>query len=660
MRAWRRAIPKLYNRKHLDRRSSGRPDTNRGMAMKQRLGRWFREIAFKMEQWPIQQRLIMTYIVILLIPSLIIAWLLFREMSADYIDKVRRENESAMELERANVESNMETMLRAAELAYTYKDVEDYLRLVREPETLELMNIRDSLVSIMTHLQNTNPKIRHIRIFSDNENVRELYPVFWHESRIAGEPWFGTVIGLNGQIWWQVSPDDDELMRRGVADDKVQLPKMMLLREIEYISGVHAGMLEVDMRLYNFFPSIYTRYEGQQAQMAAVDRDGNLYYNRDNPWLAEAGVAEEQLRELAASAGTSRIRSVRFQADGRPMLAVTAWFDQLDLHLINVVSLEQALRDMDEARNKLIAAIVFLLAVLSTVTYFSVKLILKRLIILRDSMKKVRQGDFAFDIPVRGGGEVGELAHHFRKMLKKINELIADAVRKQAASKEAELRTLKNQIDSHFLYNTLENIKMLAEIEGKYEISDALTSLGGLMRYNLRWTSEYAQLGDELAHVANYIAIMNIRFERKIRLTTDIPDRFLGCEMLKLTLQPIVENAVKHGLAEGGGRGLEIRLACRAEQGMLVLIVEDDGRGMTPEQTAALNGKLERSGAPLAPEGAARDGADSGIGLLNVQQRIRLYYGPDCGLSVDSEAGRYTRVTMRLPLRIENGGDGLR
>jgi len=626
------------------------------MAMKQRLGRWIREIAYKMEQWPIQQRLIMTYIVILLIPSLLIAWLLFRDMSAEYIDKARRESESAMEVERANVESNIETMLRAAELAYTYKDVEEYLRLVREPETLELMNIRDHLVSVMTHLQNTNPKIRHIRIFTDNENVRELYPVFWRESRIAGEPWYETVNGLNGQIHWQVSPSDDELMRRGVVDDVVPAPVMMLLREIEYISGVHAGVLEVDMRLQNFFPSIYTRYEGQPAQMVAVDRSGELYFNRDNPWLAEAGVTEEQLKELAAAAGTDRIRSVPFRADGRPMLAVIAYFDQLDMHLINVVSLEQVLHDMNEARNKLIAAIVFLLVVLSTVTWFSVKLILKRLIILRDSMKKVRQGDFSFDIPVRGGGEVGELAHHFRKMLKKINELIADAVRKQAASKEAELRTLKNQIDSHFLYNTLENIKMLAEIEGKFEISDALTSLGGLMRYNLRWTSEYAQLRDELAHVANYIAIMNIRFERKIRLTTDIPERWLGCEMLKLTLQPIVENAVKHGIAEGGGRGLEIRMACREERGMLVLTVEDDGKGMTPEQTAALNVKLEQGGAFMLPDEPAREGKEGGIGLLNVQQRIRLYYGPGCGLAVESEEGRYTRVTMRLPLRSGNGG----
>ena len=623
--------------------------------MKQRLGRWFREIAYKMEQWPIQQRLIMTYIVILLIPSLVIAWLLFRDMSADYIEKARREHESAMQLERANVEGNIETMLRAAELAYTYKDVEEYLRLIREPETMELIDFRDHLVSVMTHLQNTNPKIRHIRIFSDNENVRELYPVFWHESRIAGEPWYETVNELNGRILWRVSPNDDELVRRGVADDVMPVPVMMLLREIEYISGVHAGVLEVDMRLRDFFPSIYTRYEGQQAQMAAVDRDGGLYYNRDNPWLAEADVTEELLKELAAEAGTARIRSVPFRAGGRPMLAVTAWFEQLDMHLINVVSLEQELRDMNEARNKLIAAIVFLLAILSAVTYVSVKLILKRLIILRDSMKKVRQGDFSFDIPVRGGGEVGELAHHFRKMLKKINELIADAVRKQAASKEAELRTLKNQIDSHFLYNTLENIKMLAEIEGQYEISDALTSLGGLMRYNLRWTSEYAALRDELAHVTNYIAIMNIRFERKIRLAADIPERFLDCEMLKLTLQPIVENAVKHGLMEGGGQGLAIRIACREERGFLVLTVEDDGRGMTREQTAALNGKLERAGESAAPDApAGRTGG--GIGLLNVQQRIRLYYGPDCGLAVESEAGRYTRVTMRLPMRAANGG----
>lgn len=98
---------------------------------------------------------------------------------------------------------------------------------------------------------------------------------------------------------------------------------------------------------------------------------------------------------------------------------------------------------------------------------------------MTETMKKVRRGEAYSGIMIRGGGEVGELAHHFSKLMNTINTLVAQAVSKQALSKEAELRTLHNQIDAHFLYNTLENIKMLAEIENQRTISDALTSLGG-------------------------------------------------------------------------------------------------------------------------------------------------------------------------------------
>jgi len=242
-------------------------------------------------------------------------------------------------------------------------------------------------------------------------------------------------------------------------------------------------------------------------------------------------------------------------------------------------------------------------------------------------------------------------------MLRKINELIAEAVQKQASAKEAELATLKNQIDSHFLYNTLENIKMMAEINDQREISNALTSLGGMMRYNMRWTSEYVRLKDELNHIGNYVNIANIRFDDRIRLVTDIPERYLNLELLKMSLQPVVENSVKHGLREG-----DMTVTIKAERvgDAVHLSVTDDGAGIPEGRVQELNRKIARGGGgtPIRAERSdyEEDGKGSGIGLANVHSRIQMHFGKEYGLTVESEAGGYTRVTIRVPYLVLNGG----
>jgi two-component system, sensor histidine kinase YesM len=624
--------------------------------------RIFSQLAYRHEQWSLQKRLILTYIIVMLVPSLLISYYIFNQFSDNYISEVRSKNEYAVELELGNIEGNINTMMRTAQITDSDSEVRNYLAAVSEPSTTELLFdvswglVRDKL----TQLMNYNPDIAHLRIYSDNPFVSEIFDVFYRSSRVREEPWFPVMQGKAGtEYYWHVSPNDDSIIKK---EDRVPKPKLMLLRNIEYPAGKVVGMLEVDMWLENFFPKSYSQLDGEQAQMAVIDRAGRVYYNRSNPWLADSGVTDEMLQSVVDRQSRERLVSVDFRADGTPMLATYTYIEQLDIHMVQVVSLEQTLRELMLTRNKLIAANIILLIILSVVSYFLNALILKRLHILRDSMKKMRQGDFSFEIPVRGGGEVGELAHHFRKMLSKINELIADAVNKKAASKEAELRSLKNQIDSHFLYNTLENIKMMAEVDGRYAISDALTSLGGLLRYNLKWTSEYVRLRDEIAHIANYIAIMNVRFERKVELATAIEPGYLAQELLKMSLQPIVENAVKHGFREGESGDMRIEIEAWREEGVMVIAITDNGEGMNADALKALNRKLAADPSNRAFEaGDTTDAIEregSGIGLQNVQQRIRLFYGHEYGLQVESEEGSHTRVLMRIPYFILSGGAG--
>ncbi|MFD2334159.1 sensor histidine kinase [Cohnella sp. GCM10020058] len=626
-----------------------------------------RKLIERQEQWSLQKRLILSYVLILLIPSVLISLLLFRQFAGNAVKDMERKNENTLEIERLNIDNNIETIRRAADLSLADQEVLDYISRTTDPDTAELIEFSTTVVPAIGRLQYNNPNITHIRIYFDNKRINEIYPAFADEERMASEPWFGRLTASKDRTEWSLAPSDPDPFKL-IFDNESNagLPKVAFLKEIMYPQSVHAGILEVDMSMASFFPKTFGSSEDDVSQLVISDARGNLYYNRQQKLLASTGITPEALAEALVPAGREPSASFRLTFGGKPFLAVSREIEPLGARMVNIVSLQHVLDSARQMRDRIIAVNVILIAILSVATYALNSFILKKLHTLTDSMKRVRQGDFGFDLTVRGGGEVGELAHHFRKMLRKINELIADAVNKKAASKETELRSLKNQIDAHFLYNTLENIKMMAEVEGQYPISDALTSLGGLMRYNLKWTSEYVRLRDEAAHITNYIAIMNIRYENKIRLVLDIPSSLLDQELLKMSLQPIVENAVKHGLRASSMRELTIRIEAEAREGTLLLAVRDDGCGMPPDRVAQLN----RSISLEAPEPAATavpDAAASrpdagqeggGIGLRNVHQRIQLYYGKEYGLTVDSEEGVYTRVIIRIPYFILTGGAG--
>lgn len=623
----------------------------------------FLQLVHRLEHYSLQQRLFFSYIIIILIPSIIFSFIIFRQLNLSYTKDVMRKSESSIEIEKTNIKNNMETMERAVQLAISDREVMYYLDRSSEPETSDLIDFSNSTVNNILRLQFNNPDIEHIRIFSDNPYISEIWPVFLKENRVQGEPWYEELNRLDGASLWQISERDKDPINKLVSDEKVFRQKMSLLRELEYPKGRHVGLIQVDMLLTSFFPSTYKVHDHNgQSQMLILNENGRLYYSASSPLLSADQLADARLGEKLHLTDEKTLAHFDMSLSGKPYLVVYAYIDSIKSYVVQLTSMEAVLSELNKTRNTMLLVNVILIAILSVSTFFLNSLILKKLRQLTLSMKKIRLGDFNIQLPVGGGSEVGELTHHFRKMINKINELIADAVNKQAATKEAELKTLKNQIDSHFLYNTLENIKMLAEVENQQPISDALTSLGSMMRYNLRWSSEYVRLREELNHIRHYIALMNLRFDQRIHFHAELQEHELDLEVLKMSLQPIIENAVKHGLrsSASGDADLNISLRTFAMNRTQVILIEDDGTGMTREKTEQLNHRIRstESGEQTAPENALARGekSGSGIGLRNVHQRLQLFYGYEYGLWVESEDGKYTRVLMKVPYFNVNGG----
>ncbi|MFC4101045.1 cache domain-containing sensor histidine kinase [Paenibacillus xanthanilyticus] len=254
-------------------------------------------------------------------------------------------------------------------------------------------------------------------------------------------------------------------------------------------------------------------------------------------------------------------------------------------------------------------------------------------------MKRVQLGHFdAWEneddrqIPM---DEAGQLHRNFRMMVQRIDDLIRENYVKQLAIKESEFQALQAQINPHFLYNTLETINWTAKMNGQRPISQMVESLGFLLRSSINIKEPLIQLKDELDIVSHYVTIQRIRFEERLDFQLDVPDEYLTTRIPKLSLQPLVENAVNYGV-EQILEPCRIRIRAWHEGDQLFVVVEDTGPGMDVGMLARL-----KTG-EVRPKG-------SGVGMRNIDERIKLLFGDRYGLQVNSERGAGTTITMALP-----------
>ena len=241
-------------------------------------------------------------------------------------------------------------------------------------------------------------------------------------------------------------------------------------------------------------------------------------------------------------------------------------------------------------------------------------------------------------IPVIGNDELSELSIGFNKMIIKTNDLLNKTVEYERKKKEAEYRILQGQINPHFLYNTLESIRMKCIANHEPEIASAINSLSNLFRMSIDHKEQMVTLEDELLYAAKYIEVINYRFANRFNLRIDVSDEMMKLKVLRFLIQPLVENSISHGFGnlEDGGT-IEIRAS--REMDDLLIEVSDDGQGITADRLMELQRALSQN-----------ENSITGVGLQNINDRIRLFFGEQYGLKMWSEAGIGTIVILTMPV----------
>lgn len=459
------------------------------------------------------------------------------------------------------------------------------------------------------------------------------------------------VVGLNGKVFFSGGPWidrrflDTELMaymlqngsRHAYFKPPGETDVIMVGREIRYNRNT-IGVVMVDMN-YDFIKKTFSVKPTEDSMLYVLDEQNNFVYRAESGPSAYAP-AENAILELKRKYADAS-HATEQKLDGRSYLIVNRKSAYTGWTTLALIPTDTLLSESMRIRNLMaeVSVIVFVVLMIGSLQV-SVRTTtnIRR---LKSMMMQVKDGNLSFPrTDIQSKDEIGDLYRVFVSMVDELKRLLAGIRISEKKKREAELTALQAQIRPHFLYNSLNTIKYLARLNGVRNIEEVSGSLIELMRGVLGNSNEFLTVREELDYISRYVSIVKYRYMEPIRVQTEIEDEaLLDVPVLKLMLQPIVENAIIHGIGPSGQEGV-VRIRVYGDRHNLMIEVTDNGKGMTQEQ-------MDRMLVEADPDGVSS--RFSGMGVRNVHERIFRMYGDPYGIRLSSELGKYTKVELRFP-----------
>lgn len=413
-----------------------------------------------------------------------------------------------------------------------------------------------------------------------------------------------------------------------------------LSREIQdYEDGTFFGVILINLNMNKITEICASFQENTSGALGILNESGEaVYLNGD---AGNVAVQDIDMKELSEILEQYPENSFRIRLGGTKYLITKERMDSTGWYLINILPYSWLLSDLWKI------SMVIVLAVAGTlvVTLLSLDRILTNVIQplkkLERHMARVTIENMNEQVNITTDDEIGHLAGNFNSMLERIENLKEQVVEEQEDKRRYELQALQAQINPHFLYNTLDSIIWMAETQDS-NIVAMTEALAKLFRISLNKGNEEILLKKEIEHVKNYLIIQSMRYADKFTFEICVEPEVEKCRIIKLILQPIVENCIYHGIKKKRGSG-HIRIRAFREECNLIIKVEDDGCGISQEMCRKM----------LSYEVEPENISGSGIGVKNVNERIQLRFGKEYGLSYQSEEGKGTTVTYLLPYSTE-------
>ncbi|RED64006.1 cache domain-containing sensor histidine kinase [Cohnella lupini] len=528
-----------------------------------------------------------------------------------------------------NIQSYVDNMENISLLALTNKDVKYYISdnafISAEDRRTYEKRISDLFQAILY----TRQDISSIMVFGYNGR-------FVSDRRITN---LNPNARLQEQAWYQLakSASGKSVISAPHVQNIIQNEYkwvVSLSRELKSTDGITAeGIFLVDLNLSIINDICNNINLGKKGYLFIVDQNGNIVYHPQQQ-LIDSKLGTERISEViqAPSGSSFNVND----GDGKRIYSVQD--TNFGWKIAGVAYSDDLIASQDELRNSILLYSLCGLAISLLISVWLSHRLSKPIKDLQSDMKQVEKGNFDIQTEIGQMNEIGQLGRSFNLMVSRTKFLMEEMIHNQENKRKSELLLLQSQINPHFLYNTLDSIVWMAEQKQHEEVVLMTSALAKLFRASITKDQELVPIRVEIEHITNYLLIQKMRYHDELDYVIDIDEAILPYKTLKILLQPFIENAIYHGIRNMYGieNGL-VTIRGRQTDDHIVFEVEDNGHGMTPEQLGRI---LQRN---------EEDNRNQGIGINNVNERIKLYFGHEYGIQIRSEIEEGTCVTITIP-----------
>ncbi|UOQ84137.1 cache domain-containing sensor histidine kinase [Gracilibacillus salinarum] len=590
----------------------------------------------QINNFPIRYKLISHFLLISILPiiclGLFISWTVERVMEEQVTDNtlqlIDKVNES-FEFYISNLQS----------YSYMIANNEDVAGFIGSSDRpVDSTDNRYDIQRFLRTFTTVSPEVAGIMVVnSDGEYVsNELYaPSIMDLTKTS---WYTAAVKNNGIFKVIGRPDGRRL--HSIVDYTNEDVVTVVRAVVDPFTDELYGVVLMDLKLRVIAEEVQDVTLGKSGYLMVMDDNGQNIFQPNQPIVTDVPLDW---------IGSSQSGDFSKVIDGEKTQFIYQRSPFVNWITMAVFPAEETVFGLKEINFYLVAFIFIIMLFGIPVSYFLSYSISKPIVQLVSFMRKAEHGDFKVRYQEKREDEIGLLGRSFNTMVRKINQLMHLTERQERQKRDAEFRSLQANINPHFLYNTLDTIQWMARKQKANDVAEVVASLAKLFRIGLSKGRDYISLYEELDHIDSYLKIQKTRYRDKLHYYIDVDESIKRIPVLKFILQPIVENAIYHGIKERRGAG-HIEILAKEREGFLWIQIRDDGKGMSQaqlnEMRAALTAAVDRTENPEETRNK------KGYGILNVQARIKLTHGECFGLEMNSEENAGTTVSILLPINL--------
>lgn len=585
----------------------------------------------------IVQKMFLSYLVLLFIPVTISGVFIYSHFIAGLNDQKDSYFTNLISKYTESINSELSNIETLSEKIITNKPIKQFFYYTGSDISKKVEDENNIFAPYLSFITNANRNVYKILFYSYDSDI-PIGAYINDAKSVLNQDWYDSIIQLkhNEGIW-------------------------------EGLHNSRSDITSMNQPVFSYYKNIYSQNFFNIIATLQIDiLKDQLLLEIENIKMEDTGFAfiSNNFEEIIVSSSNSTNEDIRLQKNimmemsqknnhfihsenGKDFVVYSQKIKRIDLYLTFIVPLAEFTGNINSQRNLFVMIILISLALLILFSYILTIMNSKKLKKVLNGIRLISKGDLTVRIDISGNDELGEIADDLNQMAKQLDNMVNSVYKSNIAQKEAMLAALQSQINPHFLYNTLESIKMMAEIKSEFEISDALDFLGKFMRYNISFSKTEVPLKEEIENVTNYILIHKIRFKQDFDFKILIPEKYHKYRVLKMMLQPIVENAVVYGV-NTSRESVGITVGAIVREGIFEIIVKNTG---IPIEQTRLDKLLEYINGNNLDEGFSTSG--NGVGLKNINERLKLFYGVKYGLTIGNYrdlSSEGVKVSLLMPI----------